>query len=178
MTTHTIRIKSGLVYGSEMERPERCRYCDGEGWTVGIQTGSTHGCCGIPNRDGSCCGNAIQVPTQEQVQEPCPCGGYDQALTRYEDSFLLFEDQFALRILVCVHYPETKIGVDGKQLVLKDGDYSLSMEVEVVTQQHVLTQDIEMVWRDVPKEWPLSPHNKGVDKSIFRRVLRLVDKKQ
>lgn len=39
---------------------EKCKYCDGYGWTVDA------GCCNNPTPNGNCCGNAIQV--QEQCE--------------------------------------------------------------------------------------------------------------
>lgn len=52
---------------------EKCGMCDGHGFTVEVTTGSTaehH-----PDCDGSCRDCPVEVPVQEQVQEPCEyCG--------------------------------------------------------------------------------------------------------
>jgi hypothetical protein len=48
-----------------------CKCCDGEGRILIERVGCTQGCCGNPNRDGSCCGNGVPVPYQYQDVESC-----------------------------------------------------------------------------------------------------------
>ena len=48
-----------------------CPECDGTGVTIG----TTQGCCGNANPDGSCCGCSIPEPIQEQCVR-CSGTGY------------------------------------------------------------------------------------------------------
>lgn len=51
---------------SELSGLVSCPNCPDQGWYPVELT--TAGCCGCPNADGSCCGNAVPVLVQEQEQ--------------------------------------------------------------------------------------------------------------
>lgn len=61
----------GISCECDKYKMQNCPDCNGSGTIIG----TTQGCCGNANPDGSCCGISIPEPTQEQCPR-CEATGF------------------------------------------------------------------------------------------------------
>jgi len=184
MKLSKIYIDQNLVPSSSPAPfPVKCPNCDGNGWTEEIKYGSTHGCCGVANRDGSCCGNAIEVPTMESIQEPCPCGGHDKAVEQWHRGRLNFCEEDQDRVLFIIAEQQEGPIVN----VVPEPNTLIPVELEAEIVETVHSGVCDTCWGDA---YLLSRSNgkdqhdnyrdlleKRKDNPCKIEVLRLVDKK-
>lgn len=80
-TDHSIGVTVSDRTTIDKELKPDCPFnkCDGSGIIYVGTCRTVAGCCGRPNRDGSCCGNAIPVQVEDCEAAHCECDSMTQA---------------------------------------------------------------------------------------------------